>query len=84
MPKSSVFWLWMLKVAAGTPKHPPAEQLSHPAGQRLLPVLLRAQPQHRAALGRGKRERVEQSRAWGACAASEREQHRGSSRAGIS
>lgn len=35
------------------PKHPPAKQFSHPdAGQRLLPVLLRPQPQHRAGLER--------------------------------
>lgn len=29
VPKSSASWLWMLKVATGTPKHPPAKQLSH-------------------------------------------------------
>lgn len=43
----------MLKVATGAPRHPPAKQLSHPnADQRLLPVLLRPQPQHRGALQR--------------------------------
>lgn len=55
MPQSFASWLWMLKVATGAPKHPPAEQVSHPdAGQGLLPVLLK--PQHRAAFERKEEE----------------------------
>lgn len=57
MPQSLASWLWMLKVATGAPRHPPAEQVSHPdAGQGLLPVLLKPQPQHRAALERKEEE----------------------------
>lgn len=83
MAKSSAFWLWMLKVATGTPKLSSQTQPSSFPSLMLVRGCCLSCSGHSHSTGQHlrerKRERVEQSRVWGVRAPSEREQHRGSS-----